>query len=221
MDQAFSFRALGYPVSVGWGSVIIMGLYGFMSAGDQVNAMGLVTAILGGVVFGASILVHELGHAVAANRLGLSVQGIRLHGLGGHCDYNGHTTNGRRLLIALAGPAAGLALGALAIAAQQTVLAAVPGIPPLIYRLVGLLIWVNLFWSLFNLLPMIPLDGGSAMQNALRLRLKARRAAEAAKWVSLVTAGIVGIAALSMGMRIIFLFAAMSFYTAWTGKRII
>ncbi len=221
MDQAFSFRALGHPVSVGWGAVIIMGLYGFMSAGDQVNASGLVTAILAGVVFGVSILIHELGHAVAARRLGLKVQGIQLHGLGGHCAYSGHTTNGRRLLIALAGPAAGLALGALAIGAQQVVLAAVPGIPPMVYRLVALLIWVNLFWSLFNLLPMIPLAGGSAMKNALRLRFQARRATEVAKWVSLVTAGVVGVAALSMGMRIIFLFAAMSFYTTWTGKRII
>jgi len=221
MDQAFSFRALGYPVSVGWGAVIIMGIYGFMSTGDQVNATGLVTAIFAALVFGLSILVHELGHALVAKRLGMRVVGIRMHGLGGNCDYQGNPTPGRRLLIALAGPGAGLLLGAAAIGLNTFVLGAVPGLPWMVYTLVGLLIWVNIFWSLFNLLPMMPLDGGTAMLSALRLKLKSRRAMEVARWVSLVTAGVVGIASLSMGMRIIFLFAALSFYQTWTGRRVI
>ena len=220
MDQAFSFRALGYPVSVGWGSVIVMGLYGFMSS-REVSPMGLLEAVLGALIFGVSILVHELGHAVVANRLGMRVVGIRMHGLGGNCDYRGQPTAGRRLLIALAGPGAGLALGALAIGLQFVVLPATPGLPSLVHTLVFLLLWVNLFWSLFNLLPMMPLDGGTAMLSALRLKMKSRRAMEIARWVSLITAGVVGIAALSAGMRIIFLFAALSFYQTYTGRRII
>ena len=155
MNQAFSFRALGYPVSVGWGAVIIMGLYGFMTAGDQVNAMGLLAALLAAAVFGVSILVHELGHAVVANRLGMRVMGIRMHGLGGNCDYQGYPSAGRRLLIALAGPGAGLALGAVAIGLQTFILPVTPGLPWLVHTLVGLLVWVNLFWSLFNLLPIL------------------------------------------------------------------
>jgi hypothetical protein len=59
------------------------------------------------------------------------------------------------------------------------------------------------------------------MLSALRLKMQSRRATQIARWVSLITAGVVGIASLSLGMRIIFLFAALSFYQTWTGRRII
>lgn len=221
MNEAFSFRALGYPIYVGWGGVLLMALYGFLEAGRQVNAYGLMVAVLGALVVGISILVHELGHAVSADRFGMRTQAIRIHGMGGVCAYAGRPSARQRLWISLAGPGAGLALGLFAIGLQYGLSQAQVPVPSLVWRALSMLVWVNIVWSILNLLPMQPLDGSTALLSGLKLRLSARRAAEIGRWVSLVTAGIVALAALTMGMNILFIIAAMSLYQAWTGRRII
>ncbi len=221
MNEAFSFRALGYPVSVGWGGVLLMALFGFLEAGRQVNAYGLMVAVLGGLVVGVSILVHELGHAVSADRFGMRTQAIQIHGMGGVCAYSGRPSARQRLWISLAGPGAGLALGLFAIGVRYGIDAAHIPVPSLVWRALGMMVWVNVVWSILNLLPMQPLDGSTALLSGLKLRLSARRAAEIGRWVSLVTAGLVGLAALAMHMNILFIIAAMSLYQAWTGRRIL
>jgi Zn-dependent protease len=221
MNEAFSFRALGYPVSVGWGGVLLMALFGFLEAGRQVNAFGLMVAVLGAGVVGVSILVHELGHAVSADRFGMRTRGIQIHGMGGVCAYAGRPSAGQRLWISLAGPGAGLALGLLAIGTRYGLEVAQLPVPPLIGRALGMLVWVNIVWSVLNLLPMQPLDGSTALLSGLKLRLSARRAAEIGRWVSLVTAGVVGVGALALHMNILFIIAALSMYQTWTGQRII
>jgi membrane-associated protease RseP (regulator of RpoE activity) len=221
MNEAFSFRALGYPVSVGWGGIVIVALWGFMSAGNQVNAYGLVMAILTALVVGVSILGHELGHAVVADRFGMRSPRIQLHGLGGHCAYGGYPTAGQRVWIALAGPGAGFLLGGLALAGSFAIGKAGMAPPPLVLHAVGMMVWVNIVWSVFNLLPMQPLDGSTALLAGLRTRIPARRASEIARWVSLATAGIVGLLALSWGQNFVFILAAISFYQTWTGARLL
>lgn len=220
-QQAFSFQAFGYPVSVGWGGVLLMALYGFMEAGRQVNATGLVIAALGALVVGVSVLVHELGHAVVANRFGMHSPRIRLHGMGGECAYGGRPTARQRLWIALAGPGAGFLLGVASLATLYGLGAVGFDLPPLVHRAVSMMVWVNVVWSILNLLPMQPLDGSTALLSGMRLKLPTRRAAEIGRWVSLVTAGVVGLLSLWAGLNILFLIAALSFYQTWTGARII
>jgi len=221
MNQAFSFRAFGYPVSVGWGGILLMAIFGFMEAGRQVNAYGLMVAVLGALVVGVSVLVHELGHAVVADRFGMRQPRIRLHGMGGECAYGGYPSARQRLWIALSGPAAGLLLGIAALGSAYGVAQAGVSLPPLIGRTLSMLIWVNIVWSILNLLPMQPLDGSTALLSGMKLKLPARRAMEIGRWVSLVTAGIVGIGSLALGHNILFLIAALSFYQTWTGSRVI
>jgi len=85
----------------------------------------------------------------------------------------------------------------------------------------GMLEWVNIVWSILNLLPMQPLDGSTALLSGLKLRLPARRAAEIGRWVSLVTGGLVCLAALALHMNILLIIAGLSMYQTWTGQRII
>ena len=51
--------------------------------------------------------------------------------------------------------------------------------------------------------------------------LPSQRAREIGRWVSLVTAGIVGLLSLAWGQNLLFLIAALSFYQTWTGARVI
>ncbi len=119
------------------------------------------------VVF-VSILVHELGHAITAKWFGYDPRVLLYHfgGLAMYQPYSRYTT-GRALLITAAGPAAGLLLfGLVAVIALGLYLAKVR-----LSEDMELFLWmwiqVNLFWSLLNLLPVLPLDGGRICQEIL------------------------------------------------------
>lgn len=117
--------------------------------------LGMI-ALWMGVIF-LSIFIHELGHAAAALAFGGKPH-IELHGLGGttSTETPEHTA-GRDILITLAGPAAGalLALG-LFFLYKARPSAIVAGAMNL-----------NLFWTLVNLLPIQPMDGGAVLRTAL------------------------------------------------------
>jgi Zn-dependent protease len=109
-----------------------------------------------------SVMLHELGHAIAGLAFGLEPR-IDLHGMGGTTSWT--TTRilstGKRVVISLAGPAAGFLVAAVVAMARG----AQPGLlPNFVY---GQLLWVNLGWGVLNLLPMLPLDGGNVMTHLL------------------------------------------------------
>jgi Zn-dependent protease/CBS domain-containing protein len=110
-------------------------------------------------LFFASLLAHELGHAIVATHLDVQVEGITLWLFGGVSKLKSEATTPRdELAIAACGPmmSIGISLGFLLAAAGLSAAAA----PELI---VGLGLWlgtVNGILALFNLAPAAPLDGG-------------------------------------------------------------
>ncbi|MFN8038127.1 MAG: hypothetical protein U0Q07_02855 [Acidimicrobiales bacterium] len=109
-----------------------------------------------------AIVGHELGHAAALVRVG-SRPSVRLGVLGG--ATTGAAPDDRaRLLVSVAGPAAGLALGIPVLVARDLL---PPGSDA--RALAGLALWATVGWSLLNLLPVLPLDGGRAATAALSL----------------------------------------------------
>jgi Zn-dependent protease len=113
------------------------------------------------VVF-VSVLLHELGHALVARKFGL-LPSIKLYSMGGLTSWESdlNLTPSKHLLISLAGPAAGFLLGGIIFVAGPTVLG--PNPSPLLAVTYSDLLWVNIGWGIFNLLPMLPLDGGSVL----------------------------------------------------------
>lgn len=130
-----------------------------------------------------SILVHELGHALSARFFGWPPS-ILLHGMGGLAFYSptfGYTRS-RAIWIAFAGPLAGFLLLGAAFAAVVGCQAAVVAeqewairmftgerITPVEFAL-GMLVRVNLFWGVLNLMPVFPLDGGKICSEILNAR---------------------------------------------------
>ncbi len=114
--------------------------------------------IMTAVVLG-SILWHELGHAWARKHYRAPWSEITLYGFGGLCSGPGRSGPLHRwesVAIAAAGPGASLILGGL-----TWLLVFTPGIrDPWIAFFVGRMLWVNVGWAIFNLLPILPLDGG-------------------------------------------------------------
>ena len=132
---------------------------------------------------------------------------IVLHGFGGLCSYRRRPSPSQGVLSSAAGPAAGLALGALSFGGLSILPA---DAPPALGVLLGDLAWINLVWSLFNLLPVFPLDGGAILASALQMRLKPHLAWKITSVVSLGCAAIVAVWGLSRGAYFIVAIMALT-----------
>ncbi|MFM7266773.1 MAG: site-2 protease family protein [Cyanobium sp.] len=121
--------------------------------GAPVWPVALATAVL---LF-VSVLLHELGHSLVAIAQGVQVRSITLFLLGGVASVDRECPTARgSLLVAAAGPAVSLVLGAVLWQAQH----AVSHLSPVAGQMVLDLSVLNLTLGLFNLLPGLPLDGG-------------------------------------------------------------
>lgn len=133
---------------------------------DQPVAAYLVAAAVATTLFVASLLAHEVGHAVVARRNGVEVEGITLWLLGGVARLRGESPNaGVDFRIAAIGPAISLVLG-IAFTVVAWVLADA-GVPELVAGVAGYLGAINLLLAMFNLIPAAPLDGGRILRSAL------------------------------------------------------
>ena len=143
-----------------------------------------------------SILVHELGHAFAARIFGAQ-SSILLYGFGGVAQYSHAPRAGwQRMLIALAGPAAGFVLLGFVVASNA--LFEWSQLGTILRGVYWFLVIMNLFWGLFNLLPIWPLDGGKVCRELLYI-FGVRRPDPLTHVISMGVAGILaayGIASL-------------------------
>jgi len=135
-------------------------------------------AILATALFFASILGHELAHALVAMRRGQRVDGITLWLMGGVARLRDEAKDAKsELLVALAGPGASVGIGAAFFALAfvlDAVLAAGSLLPAIAYYIGA----VNLLLAAFNMLPGAPLDGGRVLAGVLWWWRKDRRRAQ-------------------------------------------
>jgi Zn-dependent protease len=178
---AFSFRLGKIPVRVqAWFFVLTV----FLGMGDP----SLLPAWIA-IVF-VSVLVHELGHATTGMAFGLQPT-IELHGMGGTTSWTTakKLSTLQRVAISLAGPFAGFAVGALVYGAVRAGL--LPGTDAW-HAVIAQILFVNVGWGVFNLLPMLPLDGGNVMTAVLNA-LTGGRGERPARIVSMVVAVLSGV----------------------------
>ena len=164
-------KVTGIPVSVHWSLAVIAWFLGVglatgalpASAPGSSSATYWATASVGVAAFFASILFHELAHALVARRFGVQTEGIELWLLGGMARLNSDAPSPKADgLIAVAGPLSSLLLGAAGIGAAVGLEAMDAW--PLAAAMIGWLGVVNVIIALFNLLPGAPLDGGRILR---------------------------------------------------------
>jgi Zn-dependent protease len=183
------FWLLGNPVRIRH-SFWLLALVLVASGGNRslVEAVGFVTVVA------VSILWHELGHATVARALGQRPV-IDLHGMGGTTTW----TPSRplrwyeRLAVSLAGPAVGLIAGFVVYGLVRS--SRLRSGSPTVDALVGDFLWVNIGWGIFNLLPILPLDGGAILAALLEGRM-GPRGLPAARWTSVVVGAACALLAL-------------------------
>lgn len=171
-------RVRGVPVHVepAWGVVLaVAGSAMFLRITWDGTPPGVAAAVagVGALLLLAGVLVHEIGHAVAARRVGVEVRGVSLVLLGGYTEVLGEPDRpAADLAVAAAGPVATLALAAALGGARSALAGPLPGAADV----AGLLAVVNLAAAGVNLLPGLPLDGGRILR-ALHWLVSGDRAA--------------------------------------------
>ncbi|PSK98080.1 Zn-dependent protease [Murinocardiopsis flavida] len=160
-------RLFGIPVHVApsWliiAAVITVVYQPTVEGALRIGPMSYLVAFVFAVLLYASVLVHELGHALVARSYGMRVHRISLRLLGGVTEIGEPRTPGREFWIAVAGPLLSLALagiGYLAYAALD---------PATVLGVLTWQLWVaNLLVGVCNLLPGLPLDGGRLLRAAV------------------------------------------------------
>jgi len=180
-------QVFGFPVEINLSFLLLLALV-FIGFG------GLPGVIVVGLAFG-SVLLHELGHALVARRLGVHVAGIELSFFGGAAKMvQMPRTPNHELAIAAAGPAVSLALGVAGLA-----LGALLPIPLFgsinLFATIGA---INLVLAAFNLIPALPMDGGRILRALLAHKMSYVRATDIAVTVArvvsvgFVIAGLMG-----------------------------
>jgi len=163
-------RIAGFPVSANWSVLVILWLFTWSLASTLPTAVKgyaplayWLAGVCGALVLLASLLAHELAHAVVARRSGVAVESVTLWLFGGVTKLGGEAKTPKAAFrIAIAGPATSLVLAATfggLVAALHTVRAA-----PIVVGVASWLAGINLLLGLFNLLPGAPLDGGRVLR---------------------------------------------------------
>lgn len=180
------------------------------------------------VVF-ISVLIHELGHALAFRFYGIRSQ-IVLHAMGGLTIpeptpwgtgwANVSPGPKQQIVISLAGPFAGFTFALLVMLGVTVsggslfasrlfgilslpLTASMPFGGNLLSVFVTMLLFVNVFWGIFNLLPVLPLDGGQVTRNIL-VQYDPWDGVRKSLWVSVVAGAVIALAGLLL-MRSIYL----------------
>ena len=176
-------RIMGIRIGVNASWFLVLFLFLFWLSSQFTDILGGTTAgysaaVVAAILFFGSIVLHELGHALAARRSGIEVAGIDLFFFGGVMKMSRDTdTPGREFFVAIAGP-----LVTLAIALIGTVIGvagwgwsafyeaarlggSAPNDAPLL--LVSFLVTMNAILLVFNLVPAFPLDGGRIARAAI------------------------------------------------------
>jgi Zn-dependent protease/CBS domain-containing protein len=203
----------GVEVRINWSWLVILALIVWSLAAGVFpsqnpglsDGVHLAMAIAAALLFFASLLLHELGHAWQARREGMEIDGITLWLFGGVSQFKTRFSSaGAEFRIAVAGPLVSLGLGV------GYVLLALVGLPSAVDGVVAWLGYINLSLFAFNMIPALPLDGGRVLRAALW------QARGDLAWATQVAARIgQGFAYLFIGLGIAMFIFQGSFSGAW------
>ncbi len=221
------FDLFGFRVGVDASWFLVLFLMIFVLSGPfrqtlhSSDGVAYVTTVVSVLLLFASLIVHELGHAIVARRQGIEVRRIDLYLFGGLTQMSRDAaTPGEDFKIAIAGPAATFLVILLFLAVDVAIvgfhrlthaifLDSNIHITPVLLSL-SWLVPMNVLLLAFNLVPAFPLDGGRVARSAVwRVTGDKRRATQAAARMGQVFALVLG------GFGLYWLMSLRSFGGLW------
>src|SRR5215216_241483 len=193
-------RAFGIDVKVHWTFFLLLIFFAFLGFQDtQSPLVALVTALVIVALF-FCVLLHEFGHSLVAQRLGIQIPDITLLPIGGVARLKSLPDKpADEVKIAIAGPLVNVVLAPIffgvALLLGADLLA--PSSPFSGVGSVGevfvYLDWINVALAVFNLIPAFPMDGGRVLRGLLATRIGPVRATDIASAIGQFFAFIFGL----------------------------
>jgi Zn-dependent protease/CBS domain-containing protein len=222
MGGAFKIgRLSGIDVKVHWTFLLLLAFFAFIGYRASGGPVGALTATITIVALFFCVLLHEFGHSLVAQRLGIEIHSITLLPIGGVSNLESLPEKPTdEVKISVAGPLVSVVL-ALIFFGVGLLLGAVPSTPADLFTGFGsvgqfffYLGYLNAVLAVFNLLPAFPLDGGRILRGLLATRLGAVRATDVASVVGQVFAAAFFLVGLLGGNILLALVAVFIFFGA-------
>lgn len=181
------FSLFGVSVSIHpslWLTLAMLG--GILSSTGVQDLLSVSLFVVAGFI---CLLSHEMGHALAGRFFAGNQPEVHLAWLGGDCSHEGVSfTRTQGVIMTIAGPGASLLLGLVAVLAlclyvgdasfglflsRYFLFNVIPGEALSDFPYMPLLFFCNMiavsfWWTVLNLLPVFPLDGGQIMNGLMR-----------------------------------------------------
>lgn len=167
------FNLLGFPIylDVSWFVIAVLLSWSLAKTvfprqlEGQAESTYWLMGIAGALGLFASVLAHELGHAVIARRFDLPMRGITLFIFGGVAEMSREPPGAKsEFFVAIAGPIVSVALS---IACGIVVALGGQAFPDSVSGVLWYLAMINAVIVAFNMIPAFPLDGGRVLRSAL------------------------------------------------------
>lgn len=224
MNQSFQLLSVaGIPIRVHITFIFIL-LLGAYQWGVPYGWQGAVYGVILMILLFACVVLHELGHAVAARRFGVGTKQILLMPLGGLAVLEKlPPTPFAEFVVALAGPMVNVLIATLLWigggfvlpqnALEQNFLSFVSDQTPTFAAAYGWLLTTNVLLVVFNLIPAFPLDGGRVLRAILAAFLGQGRGTMWAARIGQTLAvllGLLGLASFNLALLLIGVFIYVS-----------
>lgn len=175
-----------------------------------INSWNFMGTLIWVFIILVSILIHEFGHALTSKMFGQEAQ-IELVALGGLTYHDGKKLKKwQDFIIVLMGPVFGLILAGVAYLIRSGVSQTAPGY---VLYMLSLFVIVNIFWTIVNLLPILPLDGGQLLRIILE-GIFGHKGIKYTLFIGIVLAVSIGVYAFIYGL---FLIGAILLLLAFEG----
>ena len=217
-------RFSGIDVRVHWTFLLLLAFFAFLGYQTSGSALGALASTVTIVALFICVLLHEFGHSLVAQRLGLEIHSITLLPLGGVSNLESLPEKpADEVKITLAGPLVNVVLAPIFFG-LGLLFGAVPRMPADLFTGIGsvgqfffYLGYLNVVLAVFNLIPAFPLDGGRILRALLATRLGALRATDISSRVGQLFAFVFFLVGLLGGNLLLALVAVFVYFGA-TGE---
>lgn len=206
-------RVFDIDVSLHWTLLLLIAFTGVSAPpGGGLGSVLLISALFG------CVLLHELGHSLAARQFGINTTSIVLLPIGGIASLERMPRKPvQELWIAIAGPLVNVFIAGGLFMMMGTITSVVPSLSGWF----NVLIQMNIWLVVFNMVPAFPMDGGRVFRSLLALRLPYLQATNIAASVGKIIAATFGLIGLFAGQLMWILVAVFVYFAGSAEARMI